>query len=267
MKNLKGRVAIVTGAASGIGRGTALALARRGVNVIVADINGAGSKAVAAEIAGEGGHAFPMMADLSQAETMPAIRNVITGMYGQVDIVMNNVGVLASGLPQDIPLAEWERIINLNLMSVIRSVHEFIPYMVERGSGHIVNTASFAGLFPYAYDRLPYAATKAAIVTLSEGLALYLKPRGVGITCLCPGPVKTAIGATMTKWTEGIGLRGPGAQFQSLDPADVGEMVADAIEADQVFLPTDAQVLTMMQRRAADPNAFIEAQLEGFAEG
>lgn len=174
---------------------------------------------------------------------------------------MNNVGVLVSGRPQDIPLSEWERIINLNLMGVIRSVHCFTPDFVERGSGHFVNTASFAGLFPYAFDRLPYAASKGAIVTFSEGLALYLKPQGIGVTLLCPGPVRTAIGKTMKSYTEGIGLRGPGPQFAMQEPDAVGELVADAIEQDRFFVPTDDQVEAVLQERARAPDAFLARQI------
>lgn len=265
MTPLAGRTAIVTGAASGIGRGTVLALAARGARVALVDINAAGLDAVAAEIAAAGGQALACPADVGAADAFEVVRATAEAAFGPVDILMNNVGVLVSGAPQDIPLAEWERILNLNLMSAIRSIHLFLPAMIARGSGHIVNTASFAGLFPYAYDRLPYAATKAALVGLSEGLRLYLEPQGIGVTCLCPGPVKTAIGSTMKSWTPGIGLRGPGAQFTFRTPEAVGEMVADAIEADRFFLPTDDLVLERMQSRAADPDAFLAAQLAAIA--
>ncbi len=90
---------------------------------------------------------------------------------------MNNVGALTRGLPDHIPVHEWHRIFDINLFSVVRSNDVFLPLLVEQGSGHIVNTASFAGLYTYAYDRLPYAAAKAAVVQLSEGLALYLRPK------------------------------------------------------------------------------------------
>ncbi|MET0375583.1 MAG: SDR family oxidoreductase [Rhizorhabdus sp.] len=265
MTPLADKIAVVTGAASGIGRSAALALARRGVRVVLSDINQAGIDDATAAVAAGGGEAIAIAADVGRPEGMEIVRDAAVTRFGEVDIVMNNVGVLVSGRPEDIPLAEWERIINLNLMSVIRSVHLFIPGMIARGSGHIVNTASFAGLFAYAYDRLPYAASKAAIVALSEGLALYLRPKGVGVTCLCPGPVKTAIGSTMKRWTPDLGLRGPGPQFAMLDPDDVGEMVADAIERDRFFLPTDDQVREVMQRRAADPDRFLDEQIAAWS--
>ncbi len=264
MRTLSGRTALITGGGSGIGRGAGIALAKRGVKVIFADIDEASAEEGAETIRAAGGEACSVKADVGEADAFERLRAFAAARYGPVDILMNNVGVLVSGLPQDIPLAEWERILNLNLMSVIRAQHLFVPEMVERGHGHIVNTASFAGLFPYAFDRLPYAASKGAIVTMTEGLALYCKPRGVGVTLLCPGPVKTRIGTTMKSWTEGIGLKGPGAQFAMLDPLDVGEMVADAIVADRFFLPTDDLVRSVLQDHEADRDAFLEKQIAGF---
>lgn len=218
----------------------------------------------AAALADKGAETLALCEDLSDAEAFARIREVAIDRFGGVDIVMNNVGVLVSGLPQDIPLAEWERIIEPNLMGVVRSVHCFTPHFIAQGSGHFINTASFAGLFPYAFDRLPYAASKGALVTLTEGLALYLKPQGIGVTLLCPGPVKTAIGKTMKSYTDGVGLRGPGAQFAEKDAHDVGEMVADAVAQNRFFVPTDSQLMDVLQRRADDPEAFLNAQIGGF---
>src|SRR3546814_11494663 len=87
-------------------------------------------------------------------------------------------------------------------MSIVRSNHVFLPLFIAQGEGHIINTASVDGLFGFGYDRLPYAASKAAVVTLSEGLALYLRPKGIGVTCLCPGPVATEIGDAMNFFSE-----------------------------------------------------------------
>src|SRR3546814_10577705 len=106
-------------------------------------------------------------------------------------IIMNNIATVSCGLPEDIPVEEWQRAFDVNLMSIVRSNHVFLPLFIAQGEGHIINTASVDGLFGFGYDRLPYAASKAAVVTLSEGLALYLRPKGIGVTCLCPGPVAT----------------------------------------------------------------------------
>ena len=106
--------------------------------------------------------------------------------FGRIDVVMNNVGVLAVGAVEDIPLEAWQRIVDINLMSVVRSNLVFLPLLIEQGSGHVVNTASTAGLLPYGFDRLPYTATKHAVVGLSQSLAVYLRPKGIGVSCLCP---------------------------------------------------------------------------------
>src|SRR5690606_35006198 len=123
--------------------------------------------------------------------------NAAQSALGDMDIVVNNVGVILSGNPEDIPFAEWQRIVDLNLYPVIRSNEIFLASMLARGSGHIVNTASVAGLFPYAANRLPYVATKAAIVALTESLALYTEPRGVKVSCFCPGPTITNVSQGM----------------------------------------------------------------------
>jgi NAD(P)-dependent dehydrogenase (short-subunit alcohol dehydrogenase family) len=263
MKNLHGRTAVIIGSALGIGRGTALALAKCGVNLVLADIDENGARQVAVAAQALGVEAMPIRCDVGSTESMQTLHDAATARFGAIDIVMNNVGVLVCGHPEDIPLAEWERILNTNLMSVVRGMQLFMPAMIARKSGHIVNTASFAGLFPYAYDRLPYAASKAAIVAISEGLALYLKPQGVGVTCLCPGPVRTSIGASMKSYTPGVGLRGPGKQFDMLEPDAVGDMVVRAIEEDTFLLPTHPQVLELLQARAAGFDAFLDRQIRG----
>jgi NAD(P)-dependent dehydrogenase (short-subunit alcohol dehydrogenase family) len=112
---------------------------------------------------------------------------------------------------------------------------------------------------------MSYSATKAAVVSMSETLALYVKPRGVGVTLLLPGPVSTGIGSRATRFSPNLGFRGPGAEFRAKDPDEVGENVAQAIEDDIFFLPTDYQVLAKMQARAADPEAFLAHQIAEMA--
>ena len=158
MKSLTDKVAVITGAASGIGRATAFALAGRGTRVET------------------GGQAVGVGCDVLDDNAFDDLKSSALDHFGAVDVVMNNVGGLTSGLPDHLPVSEWQRVIDLNLMSVVRSNSVFLPLLIGQGHGHIVNTASFAGLFSYSYDRLPYAAAKAAVVQLSEGLRLYLTP-------------------------------------------------------------------------------------------
>jgi NAD(P)-dependent dehydrogenase (short-subunit alcohol dehydrogenase family) len=143
---------------------------------------------------------------------------------------------------------------------VVRSNATFVPMLLEQGSGHIVNTASFAGLFTYSYDRMPYAASKAAIVQISEGLALYLRPKNIGVTLLCPGPVLTNIASSVPTFGAGAALRTPGDQFELLDPVQVGELVADAILRNRFFVPTHPAVTEDLRRRVEDWDSYLDYQ-------
>jgi NAD(P)-dependent dehydrogenase (short-subunit alcohol dehydrogenase family) len=259
MQDLTGRAAVVTGGGSGIGRASALSLGRAGVAVVVADIDGQRAASVAAEIAAAGGRAVGRRSDVSSDADVADLRETALGELGRVDIVMNNVGVLAMGLPENIPISAWQRLIDVNLVSVARSLSVFLPGLLAQGSGHIVNTASTAGLYAYSYERLPYSATKGAVVALSEALALYARPRGVGVTVLCPGPVTTNIGQQVQVFGELGPIRGPA--LAPLDPAVVGDQVVDAIRRDVFFLPTHPEVHDILVDRANDPEGFLNRQV------
>lgn len=261
MTALEGTTAIVTGGGSGIGRATANSLAARGARVVIADVHADHAQEAASAVVDAGGAAVAVTCDVTADRAFETLRDVAVETFGRVDVVMNNVGVLTNGRPEHLPVAEWQRVIDVNLMSVVRSNAVFLPLLIDQGHGHIVNTASFAGLYTYSYDRLPYAATKAAIVQISEGLRLYLEPQGVGVTVLCPGPVATNILATMPpRFGPEVRTGYPGAQFGVLLPEAVGEMVADAILDDTFMLYTDDQVRDVLVDRASDWNDFIARQ-------
>ena len=256
MDTLRDKVAVITGAASGIGRATAVSLAGHGARIVAVDRNTAGITALADEL-----DALAVTADVADPSAFTAVRDQALSRFGRVDIVMNNVGVLTNGLPQDIPVHEWRRIIDINLMSAVYSNEAFLPLLLEQGEGHIVNTASFAGLFTYSYDRMPYAATKAAIVQITEGLALYLRPKNIGVSLLCPGPVLTDIATAVPTFGAGTALRTPGTQYELLDPATVGDLVADAILRNRFFVPTHPHVVEDLRRRVDDWDAYLDHQI------
>ncbi|KKW65166.1 SDR family NAD(P)-dependent oxidoreductase [Mycolicibacterium elephantis] len=261
MESLRDKVAVVTGAGSGIGRATARSLGRRGTAVVVADINADRASSVADEIRAESGRSAAMACDVAVDGAFERLRDVALERFGRVDIVMNNVGVLTRGLPEHLPLTEWQRIIDTNLMSYVRSNIVFLPLLLEQGHGHIVNTASFAGLFTYSYDRLPYAVSKAGVIQLSEGLRLYLAPRGIGVTVLCPGPVITNIIESLPpSFGPEPQMPGPGDQFGLLTPDEVGERVIEAIAQDTFMVYTHPEVRDVLVDRASDWNAFIDEQ-------
>jgi NAD(P)-dependent dehydrogenase (short-subunit alcohol dehydrogenase family) len=265
MENLPGRVALVTGGGSGIGAGTVLALARRGVHTIVADINAERCADVATLAGALGVTALPLRCDVRSSDDLVAARELALREFGGIDIVMNNVGTVAHGEPLAIPAAEWARVLDVNVMSVVRSNEVFLPYLLGRGDGHIVNTASINGLFPYCFDRLPYTTSKAAVVALSEALSLYTRPRGVWITCLCPGPVATNMSSDAHWFGPRVSIQ-VASGLAKLNAGDVGEMVAAAIENNQFFVLTHPEVGASMVARAAEPDHYLAeaiAQLPG----
>lgn len=263
--SLENKVAVITGGGSGIGRGTALALAASGTQVVVGDIDPDRAAAVADEASRAGPEAIGLSLDVRKQEDFDAARDVVLERLGRVDIVMNNVGLLAVGRPEDIPMEAWEQIIDTNLLSVVRSNATFLPLLLAQGSGHIVNTASTAGLFAYAYERLPYTATKGALVAVSEALALYVRPKGIGVTCLCPGPVLTNIVEGMRTWGPPVKMHSPGAHLALLEPEAVGHQVCQAILDDTFLLHTHPEIHDVLVERATDPEAFLAKQVAAVA--
>jgi NAD(P)-dependent dehydrogenase (short-subunit alcohol dehydrogenase family) len=250
--DLANAVAVITGAGSGIGRAAAHSFARRGTRVVVTDIDGDRAATVAAELADQGVGA---RCDVTSVADLEAARDLALERFGRVDLVMNNVGVLAVGPVEAIPIEAWERTVDINLFGVVRSNLVFLPLLLEQGSGHIVNTASTAGLLPYGFDRLPYTATKHAVVGLSESLALYLRPRGIGVSCLGPAGVATNILEQITFYGEPAPPRGP--SFPVLDAETVGELVADGVSEDRFLILTAPEAADELREHGADIDAYL----------
>ncbi|HSZ35448.1 MAG TPA: SDR family oxidoreductase [Acidimicrobiales bacterium] len=254
--DLEGRAAVVTGAASGIGRAAAMAFAQHGMRTVLADINDERLDKAVEEIRGAGGEGIAVHCDVASDDDLAALHRAARQSYGPVDLVMSNVGVLVLGEPADIPIDAWQRVLDIDLLSVVRATREFLPSMLERGSGHLVNTALTAGLWGYGAERLPYVAAKAAIVAVSEALAAYARPKGVGVTCLCPGPVATNIAEQMTIHGPVGNLWGP--PLEILEPAVVAAQVVDAVRTGRFFVPTHDEVFGILRRRAEDPEGFLD---------
>lgn len=250
--NLADAVAVITGAGSGIGRATAHSFARKGSRIVVTDIDANRAEAVAAEL---GDQAVAARVDVTDLAELEAVRELALDRFGRVDIVMNNVGILAVGAVEDIPLEAWQRVVDVNLMGVVRSNLVFLPMLLKQGSGHIVNTASTAGLLPYGFDRLPYTATKHAIVGLSESLALYLRPFGIGVSCLCPAGVATNIFEQVTFYGEPRTPRSPNLPI--VDAESVGELVADAIVAGRFLILTAPEVSAELAERGSGIDDYL----------
>lgn len=255
---LDGAVVVITGAGSGVGRTTALECARRGARVVVLDRAAERAETVAAEI-GAGAVAVP--GDVTSTADLERARDVALDRFGRVDVVMNNVAVLDVGRVEDIPLSAWERAVEVNLLSIVRSNLVFLPGLLAQGSGHLVNTASTAGLLPYGQDRLPYTTTKHAVVGLTQALFLQLHPQGIGVSLFCPAGMRTNIVEQMTFHGERVTPRGPA--FAVVDPEGPAAAVADAIEQDHFLVLTDESVVDELRALAADVDAYLRRSLEG----
>jgi NAD(P)-dependent dehydrogenase (short-subunit alcohol dehydrogenase family) len=187
------QIAIITGAASGIGKALASALVARGDTVVVADIDGEGAERAAGELAQNApGAARPAAVDVRDAAAVQALVHGTWERHGRLDVMVNNAGIGVGGEAHELSLAHWDRVIDVNLRGVVHGVHAAYPIMIEQRSGHIVNTASLAGLLP-APLLTPYAMTKHAVVGLSLSLRAEAAAYGVGVTVVCPGVVDTPI--------------------------------------------------------------------------
>jgi NAD(P)-dependent dehydrogenase (short-subunit alcohol dehydrogenase family) len=190
---LRDRVAVVTGAGSGIGQATAGALCRRGAVVHLVDIEADRVRRACDELVGAGHRAAWHRADVTVAPDLERVARAVVEAEGRVDILHNNAGVCCGGPVASIPLADWRWSVDVNLWGVVNGLRAFLPRMLARGrGGHIVNTASMAGLVGLPFVA-PYCATKFAVVGLSECLAAELAPAGIRVTVVCPGAVRTRV--------------------------------------------------------------------------
>jgi NAD(P)-dependent dehydrogenase (short-subunit alcohol dehydrogenase family) len=254
--DLYGALAVVTGAGSGIGRAIARSFAARGARIAASDLDASRAEETAALVAAAGGEAIGLRVDVAQQQDLEELRDRSLERFGRIDVVVNNVGVLAMGAPETLPVEAWQRVLDLNLLSIARSNVVFLPRLLEQGRGHVVNTASASGLLAYGFDRLPYVASKRAVVGVSEALAIYLGPKGVGVTCVCPSGVITNIVEQFTVYGEATPPRAP--QHQLVDADVVGELVADAVTAGTFLVVTAPEIHAELRERATDPEAYVQ---------
>jgi NAD(P)-dependent dehydrogenase (short-subunit alcohol dehydrogenase family) len=190
-ETLEGKLALVTGAGSGIGRATALALAGKGARVVACDVDPARVDAIGKELGSK--CALAKRVDVSKKDEVRALADEVHASHGPLDVLVNNAGVGHSGGMLDSTLEDWEWVISVNLWGVVYGCHFFVPRMVERkGGGHVVNVASGFGLMA-APGVAPYCTTKFAVVGLSESLRAELQPHGIGVSAICPGLIATDI--------------------------------------------------------------------------
>ncbi|MBI1238386.1 MAG: SDR family NAD(P)-dependent oxidoreductase [Alphaproteobacteria bacterium] len=267
MKDVQGKVAFVTGAGSGIGLGIATALAQAGAKVMLADVEQAALDKALAGLKKTNADVEGIRADVSiKAELQAAAKKTID-RFGKVHILVNNAGVTGGGPYGAWTDASWEWTIGVNLMAVIWGVEIFGPLIEShREGGHVVSTASIAGLISGSSG--PYSVTKYGVVALSEGLRNELAPRGIGVSVLCPGIIRTNIMDSTRNFPGRLGETpsftwsndDPRAEFMKqfrariesgIDPLYVGELVREAIEGDWPYIFTDTEFEPQIDARFA----------------
>ena len=193
--------AVITGAASGIGRALAVAWARRGWKIGIADIDVEGAERTLGMVEQVGGMGDIFKCDVSNLDDVQAMADHFFAAWGKVDILVNNAGIAVMGFVGEVPLKEWQRVMDINLWGVIYGCHAFVPRMREQGGGNIVNLASSAGVVSMS-EMGPYNTTKASVISLSETLRTELASDGIGVTVVCPMFIDTDILKTASYTTE-----------------------------------------------------------------
>lgn len=190
--DVRGKVALITGAAGGIGRALASEMAARGAAVVLADIDAALLESTVAELGGAGARVLARELDVRDSVAVQTLVDDAYSDFGRIDYLFNNAGINVCAELSDTSLDDWNRLIDVNLRGVVHGVHAVYPIMKQQGFGHIVNTASAAGLIPAAAEGA-YAATKHAVVGLSSTLRVEAEAFGVRVSVVCPGLVDTPI--------------------------------------------------------------------------
>jgi len=263
--DLQGTTAVVTGGASGIGRGAALELARRGADVALADIHDERLEETAAAITALGRRCLPVRCDVTSDADVDALAAAAIEEFGAVDLLMNNAGIAVLGPSYRVPMDDWQRILDVNVLGLVRGVNAFVPAMVERGRGYVVNTASIAGIWAYSWDCAPYITSKFAAYGYSEALARSLPPLGVGVSVLCPGLVHTNLGehariSGVPDEHAGSWINFPPEMAADAVDADaVGPMVCDAVAAERFTIFTNANDAELYTSWRTDIDASLVA--------
>jgi NAD(P)-dependent dehydrogenase (short-subunit alcohol dehydrogenase family) len=262
-----GRVAVVTGAASGIGLGLAERFAAERMHVVLADVEEPALAKAAAELAGAGASVLPVVTDVSDRAAVDALRDAALSAFGAVHVVCNNAGVGGPHGPLwECPPGEWDWVLGVNLEGVMNGVRTFMPVLLEQDAGHLVNTSSIFGVFAGILG--PYGVSKHAVAALTETLHFNLRSLGVrhvAVSVLCPGAVRTNFGTSARNRPAWAGPataraeaeRASAERFDQLSllgasPAEVAGMVVDGIRSRRFYILTSGNRNEAVLRRGQE---------------
>ena len=273
MRQFKGKTAFVTGGASGIGLALGRAFAQAGMKVMLVDIEPSALDSALRELHEFGPNVGGMVCDVADPDSVERAALATFEGFGNVHVICNNAGVAAGGGIDNISLDNWRWVIDVNLMGVLHGIRSFLPRIRAHGEGgHIVNTASMAGMNG-GLGFSPYAASKFAVVAMSEGLAMQLRPHGIGVSVLCPSFVRTRIGESGRNRPERYGEAPPldpaspagmmvaeiARRLEAgLDPADVAARVLSAIREDELYVFTHPNMRAEVDGRFAAIQAAMD---------
>lgn len=264
MENLEGKTAVITGAASGIGRAFAERFAAAGMNVVLADVETPRLEEAEAAVQAAGVEVLAMATDVADAAAVDALRDRALERFGRVHVVCNNAGVAGSmGGGGAVELADWQWVMGVNFWGVVHGHRSFLPHLLDHGDGHIVNTASMAGHLP---GHSAYSASKWAVVGITEGLFQSLRMQGatIGVSCLCPGWVNTDIGVSQRnrpEWAAPPALAEPNELAEAaqafvadqlrhgMAPERVADLVHDAVVERRFWVFTDPRMVASLEAR------------------
>ena len=266
MQEFQGKVAVVTGAASGIGRATATRFAEEGMKVVLADIEETALNEVVASLTAAGHEVIGVPTDVSKIEAIQNLADKTLEAFGAVHVVHNNAGVVVSGPIDELTLSDWEWVLGVDLWSVIYGIKVFLPLIKQSGEGHIVNTASTAGLQSTS-GIAPYNVAKFGVVAATETLRVELKASEspVSASVLCPGAINTQIVFSKRNRDADSAMDHQSSEIEDnfeknagallkemgMDPADVAEMVMNAIREDEFWILTHPEWKNVMKERVA----------------
>lgn len=255
-----GQTAVITGGGGGIGLSVAEALGARGLNIVIADVAEQAAHEAAAGLRGSGIRSLGVACDVRDELALDAVRQAALGEFGSVDILMNNVGVPLLGRVEQIPVSDWEWLLDLNVLGMVRALRVFLPDMLAAGAGHIVFTTSVLAVLsghPMAGNAVPYITSKGAVLALAQSLEMYLRPHGIGVTVLAPDHTDTNFQRS-GRLVGDLELSPDANPYPAQTPAQAAAALIDALDSGAFLAspaPGCAEMLSLQAANKLAPSA------------